>query len=181
MWQCLSLSKVFSCTVCQSCANSFLLVARCPFGSQLCGVFILLVGGSLVRTYFEWLAWAWGTITAACFMGRDEVIASWEVPSSWPHSPAHFLCGGFLASAWFWLRVSLFYFSIWLQAVGKNGHFSTEMHTKEQLAKCEWRHSWGGIHFFYSVTGNLGNILDMWPVACTVTAPPCRIADVWRL
>ena len=181
MWQCLSLSKVFSCTVCQSCANSFLLVARCPFRSQLCGVFTLLVGGSLVRTYFEWLAWAWGTITAACFMGRDEVIASWEVPSSWPHSPAHFLCGGFLASAWFWLHVSLFYFSIWLQAVGKNGHFSTEMHTKEQLAKCEWRHSYGGFHFFYSLTGSLGSILDMWPVACTVTVPPCRIADVWRL
>ncbi|XP_070945675.1 SH3 domain and tetratricopeptide repeat-containing protein 1-like isoform X2 [Macaca nemestrina] len=86
----------FLFAVCQSCANSFLLVARCPFRSQLCGIFTLIVGGSLVRTYFEWLAWAWGTVTAACFMGRDEVIASWEVPSSWPHSPAHFVCVGFL-------------------------------------------------------------------------------------
>lgn len=148
MWQCLSISKVFSCTVFQSCAYSFLLVTRYPFRSQLRGVFKLIVRGSLVITYLESLAWAWETMTAACFMGRDEVIASWEAPSSWPHCPADLVCVGFLTSARFWLHLSLIYFSIQLQAVGKNGHFSTEMCTKEQLAKCEQRHSWGGFISF---------------------------------
>ncbi|XP_070946436.1 SH3 domain and tetratricopeptide repeat-containing protein 1-like isoform X2 [Macaca nemestrina] len=59
-------------------------------------------------------------------MGRDEVIASWEVPSSWPHSPAHFVCVGFLG-------ICTFLASCQLRAVHRLCYFySTVMPSEAQ-------------------------------------------------